>query len=242
MVNLQRFRKYFSRPRQKNAAEAYNLWSASYDAQPDNLMLHLDERIFLQLLDRIELRNRTVIDIGCGTGRHWNRIQSRGPLQLAGYDVSDGMLTELKKKFPGASVQLSTDDVLSGVSDLSADVIISTLTIAHMPQLEEVIKAWARVLKPGGDVLLTDFHPALLAQGGKRDFQSKKTTVIIDNFIHPLSLVLQLAEENHLLLQHKEEIFIDEQVRPYYEKQHALAVYERFKGFPLIYGLHLKKQ
>ena len=64
--------------------EAYNLWSEQYDAQPGNLMLDLDEEIFANVLGKISLKDKTVIDIGCGTGRHWNRILSQKPLDLKG--------------------------------------------------------------------------------------------------------------------------------------------------------------
>jgi ubiquinone/menaquinone biosynthesis C-methylase UbiE len=51
--------------------EAYDIWSESYDLQPGNLMLDLDERIFSGLIEHIDFYNKTVADIGCGTGRHW---------------------------------------------------------------------------------------------------------------------------------------------------------------------------
>jgi hypothetical protein len=34
---------------------------------------------------------------------------------------------------------------------------------------------------------------------------------------------------------------IDDTMRPYYEKQNALTVFNRFRGVPIIYGIHLKK-
>jgi hypothetical protein len=39
----------------------------------------------------------------------------------------------------------------------------------------------------------------------------------------------------------EEEIKIDETVKHYYAQQNALKVYEQFKGFPVIYGIHLKR-
>ena len=40
----------------------------------------------------------------------------------------------------------------------------------------------------------------------------------------------------------KVEKYIDENVRLFYEKQDALHVYEKYYGYPVIYGLHLKKK
>src|SRR6476619_2430727 len=56
---------------QKEAAEAYNLWAGNYDRQPDNLMLFLDNQLFHHFIQSVDISNQVVLDIGCGTGRHW---------------------------------------------------------------------------------------------------------------------------------------------------------------------------
>lgn len=234
-------KKKRQQPVQKNAAEAYDLWAGSYDNQPDNLMLRLDTAIFKRLLDRIDLKGRTVLDIGCGTGRHWSGIFLREPAQLTGYDVSAGMLARLQEKFPRALVLHATGDELSTIPAGSVDVVISTLTIAHLPNLVYALDQWQRVLAPGGDLLLTDFHPALLAAGGRRDFHAGKKHITISNYIHPVDAIIRVAEAHGLQTANLEEITIDESLRDTYEQQNAAHVYERFKGLPVIYGLHLHR-
>ena len=59
---------------EKPVVKAYDIWSHSYDAQPGNLVLDLDEMIFSTLLEDIDLEHKLVADIGCGTGRHWQKI------------------------------------------------------------------------------------------------------------------------------------------------------------------------
>ena len=127
--------------------QAYEIWSANYDKQPGNLMLDLDERIFSDLIENIDLRNKEVADIGCGTGRHWQKIYSKNPSNLIGFDVSASMLGQLKNKFPFALTQKTTDNLLTSIPDSSMDMIISTLTIAHIKNIEEAIASWSRVLK-----------------------------------------------------------------------------------------------
>ncbi len=222
-------------------SDAYNVWAAQYDEQPENLMMHLDELLFAELMQAVPLTDRVVVDIGCGTGRHWQRILEHGPAELVGYDVSDGMLTELKKKFPDARVQLVTDNSLGAVRDASVDVVLSTLTIAHLPDIREAIAAWSRILRPGGHLLFTDFHPDLLASGGKRDFRSGNRHIIIRNQVYPIPLLEKLATDAGLQYCQYSERVIDERVRHYYEKQDALDIYERFRGMPVIYGLHFTR-
>src|ERR1043166_1372557 len=92
--------------RSEPAANAYNKWGQSYDDQPNNLMLALDEELFSRLVPSSIIKGRHVIDIGCGTGRYWHKIISEGPSSLAGYDVSEEMLKKLKEKHPESDVHL----------------------------------------------------------------------------------------------------------------------------------------
>ncbi len=225
----------------KPAAEAYDLWADSYDAQPGNLMLDLDEEIFPALLRDIALGNKTIADIGCGTGRHWAKLYAGLPASLTGYDVSDGMLKQLKLKFPEAVTFHVTDNLLADTAPHTYDCIISTLTIAHIKDLEETITAWCRVLKPGGDLIITDFHPAALAKGGRRTFRHGAEKLSVINYVHPLDKIIQVCKSQGLSLIKKEERFVDETVKHYYLDQNAIPVFNRFKGIPIIYGLHLKK-
>ncbi|MEO6668589.1 MAG: class I SAM-dependent methyltransferase [Ferruginibacter sp.] len=224
------------------SSEAYDLWSDSYDVQPGNLMLDLDEIIFMTLLADVELSGKTVADIGCGTGRHWPKLYAKSPASLVGYDVSEGMLGKLKCKFPGAVASKITDNRLLDTASDSLDCIVSTLTIAHIEELEETIAAWARVLKNGGDILLTDFHPDALVKGGKRTFRHEDKQMSVINFVHSLYTIKEVCKKHGLIAIREEERFVDDSVRSYYENQDALHVYNQFKGMAIIYGLHLKKQ
>lgn len=222
------------------AAEAYDIWSDSYDVQPDHLMLDLDELIFSTLLEDVDLANKTVADIGCGTGRHWERLYHVSPAILHGYDISEGMLNKLKLKFPAAITSHINDNQLSDTATASLDCIISTLTIAHIEELDETIAAWARVLKPGGDVILTDFHPDALIKAGRSTFNHNDGDIAIMHFVHSLSKIKEVCEKQGLIVARQEEKYIDESVRSYYEHEDAMHVYNQLKGMAIVYGLHLK--
>ena len=227
---------------EKPVVEAYDLWSDSYDHQPGNLMLDLDEQLFTALIKDIRLTNKRVVDIGCGTGRHWQQLYALKPRFVLGLDVSGGMLAGLKQKFPNALTQQITDNLLHAVPDAFADCVVTTLTIAHIKNIEEAIAAWCRITKQHGDLVITDFHPDMLARGGKRSFQHNGATMSVINYVHPVKKLLRIFNNHGFLLVRHLEIRVDESVKPYYESQNAVSVYERFKGMPVIYGLHLKRE
>lgn len=226
---------------EKDVTEAYDLWAANYDAQPGNLMLDLDDTLFSRMLDRLELKNKNMADIGCGTGRHWAKILKKNPASLTGFDVSAGMLKKLNEKFPEAATRQITDDLFSAVGTGSYDVIISTLTVAHIENIKEALEAWCRILKGKGEIIITDFHPDILASGGKRTFRHQRASIAVKNFVHTTSLIRQVLLSQGFRLVSHEELKIDESVKHYYVQQNALSVYEKFKGFRVIYGMHFRR-
>jgi len=174
-------------------AAAYDIWAQYYDDQPDNLMLALDEQICRDFMQRVPIAGRAIADIGCGTGRHWPAILAQQPARLVGYDVSAGMLDILRKKYPQAETHQLESGLLTTSPAGSIDVVISTLTVAHIPDLAAAITEWCRVLQPGGEMIITDYHPEALARGGQRTFRDGDRVIAVRNYIYPIRKVRAIA-------------------------------------------------
>ncbi len=234
--------RIFNRPvTEKKPADAYDLWSAEYDHQSGNLMLDLDEMLFSRLLDKIDIENKAVADIGCGTGRHWNKILKGKPLSLTGFDVSEGMLNKLKEKFPDANVYKITNDLFTRIHNPPYDLIISTLTMAHIEKLEQALNAWCSILKNKAEIIITDFHPQMLAFGGKRTFKYKNRRLAVRNQVHHIDTIKTILAAKGFREVAFEESIIDETVKHYYDSQNASKVYQQFRGLPVIYGIYLMR-
>ena len=245
MMTIKRLQNYLGKQlfgtKETEPEKAYDLWAANYDGQPDNLMLALDEEVFSTLLNEIEIKDKILVDVGCGTGRHWKKIIDRQPKKITGFDVSEKMLAMLRQKFPQSETRHLINHKLNGLVDNSCDIIISTLTIAHIKNIEEALKEWMRLLKPGGDIIITDYHPTALANGADRTFNYKNKKVAIINYTHPIEKIKIIIAGLHLKVIKTIEKNIDKAAKPYYEKQNALVVFEKWKNMPIIYGLQLKK-
>lgn len=220
---------------------AYDQWALSYDAQPGNLLLHLEAELFGKMMQKLSVTDKVMVDIGCGTGRHWPLLLNKKPASLTGFDLSEGMLSILIAKYPGAFT-VKLDDEHLALPDASCDILLSTLALAHMPDVTTVFSEWTRVLRPGGEILLTDFHPLALQRGSERTFLHEGKKVSVKNHIHPLQQIRSLAAACGLHELNFSESCIDASVKNWYEKQGALAVYERSRDTPVVYGLHLKKK
>jgi len=242
MITVKNYLKNkFFKAKETDPELAYDIWADSYDAQPDNLMLALDKEVFQSLLNGIELKDKVLADIGCGTGRHWQNLYDNGLQKIIGFDVSEKMLEQLKQKFPKARTHRLLNNNLYDLKDNSCDIVISTLAIAHIKNAAEALSEWTRVLKPGGVIIITDNHPTALANGADRTFKYNDKKIAIINYVHSIDKLKAIAASLNLSVIKVVERNIDDSVKPYYEKQQAIAVFEKWKNTPIIYGIQLKK-
>lgn len=243
MPLLNSLRNFYHRFTQKitEPEKAYDLWAKQYDHQPGNLMLDLDEALFTRFLETVPVTDQVVADIGCGTGRHWKKILARKPQSLLGFDVSEQMLAELQRKYPQATTNhLGTEHQLSLPGE-SVNLIVSTLTIAHIENISEALREWKRVLTLGGSIIITDYHPVALSKGGNRTFSHNGETVAVRNHVHSIKYLNEIANDLGLQKIAFSEQLIDVTMKSYYENKNAVSLYQKFLGTPIIYAIHLKK-
>lgn len=239
---LKQFVSGFFSTKETDPRKAYNLWAGGYDSQSGNLMLDLDEKLFSELIDPLHIKGAVVADIGCGTGRHWTKLLDKQPSRIVGFDVSEEMLGKLNAKFPSAETHLLAPDNFVEMPNSSCNLVISTLTIAHIQDSFSALSEWERVLADGGDIVITDYHPAVLEKGGQRTFHHNGRTFAVKNFIHTVDSIRELARQLQLKEIRFIEKIIDESLKGWYEQQNALAVYDKYRGSPVIYGIHFKKE
>jgi 2-polyprenyl-3-methyl-5-hydroxy-6-metoxy-1,4-benzoquinol methylase len=118
------------------------------------------------IADLAELRpGETVLDVGCGTGTLALEASSRVGItgRVYGIDPSRQMIAYARSK--AARPSLSVDFQLGVVEhlafpDRSFDVVLCTWMIHHLPtdDKRQGLAEMARVLKPGGRLLLVDSH------------------------------------------------------------------------------------
>nr|WP_208407464.1 class I SAM-dependent methyltransferase [Amycolatopsis granulosa] len=95
-----------------------------------------------------------VADIGCGTGRVTTYLDSLG-LPVFGIDLSPGMVAEARRRYPHLRFEVGPMADLA-LADGSLGGILAFYSIIHTPPelLPEVFAEFARVLVPGGHLML----------------------------------------------------------------------------------------
>lgn len=137
----------------------YAQWATSYD-EPRNGLFDLDEPIVQPLFDAAA--PGVALDAACGTGRYAELLTGRH--RLIGVDGSPEMLERARVRVPAADFRLGTLDQLP-LPDGSVDLVTTALALSHVPELRAVLGEFARVLRPGGRVIISDVHPELIFLG-----------------------------------------------------------------------------
>ncbi|MHC5767207.1 MAG: class I SAM-dependent DNA methyltransferase [Nostoc sp.] len=86
---------------------AYDNWSATYDAD-ENLTRDLDQTVTKETL--MSLRCKSVVEIGCGTGKN-TLLLSQIALKVCAIDFSAQMIEKAKEKVRSANVVFITEDI-----------------------------------------------------------------------------------------------------------------------------------
>jgi SAM-dependent methyltransferase len=112
-----------------------------------------------QLLDLI--RDKTVIDFGCGEGDQCLELVRCGARKVIGIDIRDNLLQQAAEKARAAGLDGRCE--FRNSTDAKADVIISLDSFEHFEDPAAVLDAMYDLLKPGGQALIsfgpTWYHP-----------------------------------------------------------------------------------
>lgn len=105
-----------------------------------------------------------VLDVGCGTGELLKRVRARHPdAVLAGIDPVPEMLAVARSKLS------AKEDLRIGYADTlpwprgSFDVVVSCNMFHYITHPVEALREMARVVRPGGSLVLTDWCDDYLA-------------------------------------------------------------------------------
>jgi len=162
-----------------------------------------------------ELKNKSIVDLGCGTGRFSFLFESMNPRSITGIDLSEKMieigLNNAKRKKSIVKFVHGNIEDLSDMKLENIDFVFSSTTLHYIKNLNNIMQQINRILTSGGECILSVIHPVYSAyypilhenrecrmmMNGQLDIW---IAGIGDMFSHGLNTILMLTTSCHLVI------------------------------------------
>ncbi len=139
------------------------------------------------MLARIEGQGfRRALDVGCGEGR-FCRLIAPHVGNTSGVDPSPSLIAEAKRRDARGDYRVGYAEALD-FADHSFDLVISYLSLIDIDDIAVAIAEMARVLAPGGTLLIANlngFNTANDGRGWRTDWRGRPRDFPIDAYLDP---------------------------------------------------------
>lgn len=213
----------------------YDKWALTYDRDP-NPLIAAEEEVTLDFIG--DVQGQLVLDLGCGTGRYCVLLTDRGA-EVVGIDPSQVMVNKARKKVSEKCQFELYHGVLKDIKFLDGyfDLIVSALIFSHIPEIEPVFDEMTRVLKPGGRIVISDFHPywPVFGHGYTEFFDEQGQEYRITSYPHLFEEYFSLSRKFDLRIEDIREPLIDDRLIQ------DFPALRNYRSIPLALILKLRK-
>lgn len=206
--------------------DAYERWAASYPPAPHNPLMRAEQKA---MLDRWpDVAGRRALDLACGTGRYAQLLAQSDAKEVVALDFSTAMLKQVS-----AGGRICADMMQLPFVDAAFDVVICGLALGHAADVRRWMSEIGRVLKVGGVLLYSDFHPEAARAGLTRSFKDERNrSVTLLHHSHDVPAQREAIAAANLTLE------VVHEVRVGVEFQEAFpgsdAFYRQWRDLPLV--------
>ena len=185
----------------KTNREYYDEFAAWYERDRHRGYHAMLDDLEVDLVLRHARPTDEVLEVGCGTGLVLGRVAPK-VARAVGVDISAGMLRGALDR--GLDVA-QADATALPFADASFDLLYSFKVLAHVEDIQRALSECARVVRPGGTLLLEFYNPwsvrylAKRLAGPKKISTETKESAVYTRWDHAIDLARRLPEELELV-------------------------------------------
>ncbi len=168
-----------------DSVTGYDLASSAYDKKIPYLN-SFEKNAVLPILG--DLKGKSVLDVGAGTGRLSILLVQVGA-EVTALDVSEEMLKVLNRKNKHIKTVVGEAEALP-FPDNSFDIITAAFLIVHLKNPRRFFDEVYRVLKDGGKFLVTNIN-----QTDPPVVETKVGPIVVESFYHRKEAIKELLED-----------------------------------------------
>jgi SAM-dependent methyltransferase len=140
----------------RSAAQSFDRTAIDYDRLGD---LSENDHIMSWLVSVFPAAGRRALDLGCGAGRHAVLLAERFT-HVDAIDVSRPMIEIATARRSRPNIAYRQADLLDAAGSGEYDLVLSVMTLHHVPDLQAALAHIKGLLAPGGRIVLVDPYPA----------------------------------------------------------------------------------
>jgi predicted TPR repeat methyltransferase len=139
----------------REVADRYDAWASRYDADLTAWSYRAPAIVADTVVSRMP-EAESVLDVGCGTGLSGRALRERGFRgRLIGRDISQLSLDLARQTGVYESLEQADLQQPLAFDDDSVDAVVCVGVMTYLPEVEAVWREFARVVRPGGLVVVT---------------------------------------------------------------------------------------
>ena len=205
---------------------AYDRWADQYPPTAHNPLMRAEQRAMLSHWPNVA--GRRALDLASGSGRYTQLLAQAQASEIVALDFCLPMLAQVR----GASRVCASMMQLPFAAHCF-DVVISGLALGHAGGIEPWMAEVSRVLRPGGTLLYSDFHPEAARSGLPRAFKDQSgRTWTVPHTLHDLQAQRRAAAKAGLRVEAIEEVRVGVELRESFSGSQEF--YRRWDGLRIV--------
>lgn len=206
--------------------EAYKRWAPLYPPIAHNPLMRAEQQAMVEHWPPVA--GMRAIDLACGTGRYARLLAQAGAAEVIATDFCVPMLEQV-----AVGTRICASMMQLPFRGESFDLVISGLALGHAPSVNAWMAEVSRVLKPGGTLVYSDFHPEAAGTGLTRSFSdAQDQTWTVPHHSHDLASQKAAAAAAGLTIDVIREIRVGIELRETFPRSEEF--YRRWDGVAIV--------
>jgi malonyl-CoA O-methyltransferase len=209
----------------KETLRAYERWAPIYPPVAHNPLMRVEQEAMVQLWPAVA--GRRALDLACGSGRY-SRLLSDAGAQVTATDFCMPMLEQVTVPARVCATMMALP-----FKAAAFDLIVSGLAIGHASGLARWMAEVARVLRPDGVLVYSDFHPEAASAGLTRSFKDENdVSCTVPHQLYDVQSQIAAARSAGLTVEEVREVRVGLELREPFPGSESF--YRDCHGLPLV--------
>ena len=218
---------------QAETLAVYERWAPLYPPSAHNPLMRAEQRAMIEHMPPVA--GRRALDLACGSGRYSRLLADAQAEQIVALDFCAPMLRQVSgaSRVCGSMMQLP-------FADSTFDVVISGLALGHASSVHAWMAEASRVLRGGGSLLYSDFHPEASRAGLPRTFKDQDGRLrTVPHWNYEATLQKDAARAANLTIDVVHEVRVGVDLcEPF---ANSAKFYRRWDGLPIVLVVRARK-